>query len=63
MNTGIKGETYGVEIDMVAGNVFIAGEQIISDPHETYIFNLAYRMGRDHKKKQIREALGIWQTI
>ena len=59
INCGIKCNTYGVEIDIVAGTVFIAGEQIINDTREAYIFNMAYKMGRDHKKKQIREALAI----
>jgi hypothetical protein len=59
VNEGITGKTYGVEIDPVTGYVNIAGEPFTRDSRETYIFNLAYKMGRDHKKKQIREALGI----
>ena len=59
VNPGIVGETYGVEIDAEEGTVKIAQEFFTIDPRETYIFNLAYRMGRDHKKTQIRKALGI----
>ena len=58
-NEGITGETYGVSVDLSNGTVVVAGETIITDRHEAYIFNLAYRMGRDHKKMQIRKALGI----
>lgn len=58
-NNGITGDTYGVEIDTVKNRVTIAGELVTKDPREVYIFNLAYRMGRDHKKLQIRKALGI----
>jgi hypothetical protein len=59
VNEGITGETYGVSVDLSTGTVVVAGETIITDRHEAYIFNLAYRMGRDHKKTQIRRALGI----
>jgi hypothetical protein len=59
VNEGITGDAYDVEIDMLEGTVKVAGETITSDRHETYLFNLAYRMGRDHKKTQIRKALGI----
>ncbi len=59
VNDGIKGNTYGVEIDTVGGYVRIAGNLLTDNLRETYLFNLAYTMGRDHKKIQIREALGI----
>jgi hypothetical protein len=59
VNDGIKGNTYGVEIDTVEGYVRIAGSLLTDNLRETYLFNLAYMMGRDHKKIQIREALGI----
>lgn len=59
VNAGIVGETFGVEIDMDNGVVKIANEVFINDRREAYIFNLAYRMGRDHKKTQIRKALGM----
>jgi len=59
VNAGIVGETFGVEIDMDNGTVKIANEVFINDQREAYIFNLAYRMGRDHKKTQIRKALGM----
>lgn len=59
VNQGITGETFGVEIDIVKSKVTIAGEVLTTDSREVYIFNLAYRMGRDHKKTQIKRALGI----
>lgn len=59
VNSGIVGDTFGVEIDTDNGIVKIADEVFINNRRETYIFNLAYRMGRDHKKTQIRTALGI----
>lgn len=59
VNAGIVGETFGVEIDMDNGTVKISGEVFTHDKREAYIFNLAYRMGRDHKKTQIRKALGM----
>jgi len=59
VNAGIVGETFGVEIDMDNGVVKISGEVFTHDQREAYIFNLAYRMGRDHKKTEIRKALGM----
>lgn len=59
VNVDISGDTYGVEIDLQEGTVKIAQEFFTIDPREAYVFNLAYRMGRDHKKTQIRKALGI----
>ena len=59
VNDGITGKTYGVKIDMIENTVVVANQVLTTNPRETYIFNLAYRMGRDHKKLQIRKALGI----
>jgi hypothetical protein len=59
VNDGITGKTYGVKIDMIENTVVVANQVLTTNPREAYIFNLAYRMGRDHKKMQIREALGI----
>lgn len=59
VNDGITGETYGVKINIAESIVSIADEVFTTDTREVYIFNLAYRMGRDHKKMQIKKALGI----
>ena len=54
VNDGITGKTYGVKIDMIENTVVVANQVLTTNPREAYIFNLAYRMGRDHKKMQIR---------
>jgi hypothetical protein len=57
---GIKGNTYGVDICM--GNdayVKVNDETITTNRKEVHLFLQAYRMGRDHKKNEIRTALGI----
>ena len=52
VNVGITGETYGVKINIPESIVSIADEVFTTDTREVYIFNLAYRMGRDNKKTQ-----------
>lgn len=58
--TGITGNTYGVDIN-VNGEYWVKlnGELIYSDKKDVMIFLHAYRMGRNHKKNEIRSALGI----
>lgn len=55
---GVRGNTFGLDIrdDLV----YISNDvQVTKNSAETQIFLLAYRMGRDHKKMEIREALNI----
>ena len=56
---GVNGDTYGINIDLQAGIVKI-GDQVVTDSVvESRIFAMAYRLGREHKKDEIRKALGI----
>ena len=56
---GVKGDTYGIDIDLKSGVVKI-GDQVVTEKlAEARIFSMAYRLGREHKKNQIRNALGI----
>ena len=56
---GVKGTTFGVEIDSENHVVYIAGEEYVRGEKETSIFTRAYVMGRDHKKLEIRSALNL----
>ena len=57
---GVKGNTYGVEIEVnEKAYVKIADEVITEDRDQVHLFLQAYRMGRDHKKAEIRTALDI----
>jgi hypothetical protein len=50
---------YEVVINTTLGNVNVGGETFIEDdPKKARIFQVAYLMGREHKKKQISKALG-----
>ena len=61
MDNGIRGNTYGVEISVTPGECWVKlnGEIMYSNKKEVMLFLHAYRMGRDHKKNEIRTALGI----
>jgi len=57
---GVKGNTYGLEIELNGkAYVKIADEVIIEDRRQVHLFLQAYKMGRDHKKAEIRAALDI----
>jgi len=58
---GIKGNMYGVIISCNESDphVKINDETITTNRKEVLLFLQAYRMGRDHKKNEIRTALGI----
>ena len=58
---GIRGNTYGIEISTSSEEYWVKlnGEIMYSDKKEVMLFLHAYRMGRDHKKNEIRTALGI----
>lgn len=50
--------TYNISVDTKIGNVIIGNETYIeNDPKLARLFELAYTMGRDHKKRQIAKAL------
>ena len=54
----VEDDLYNVVIDSDNGNVSLGGESYINDSkREAYIFQLAYLMGREHKKSQIAQAL------
>ena len=56
---GVNGNTYGIDIDLKDGIVKI-GDQVVTEKlTEARIFSMAYRLGREHKKTEIRNALGI----
>lgn len=51
---------YQVEIDTNVGTVSLGGEAYINDNRDhAYIFQVAYLLGREHKKSQIAKALGL----
>ena len=58
---GIKGNTYGVKINSTETDPYVKinDETITTNRKEVLLFLQAYRMGRDHKKNEIRTALGI----
>jgi hypothetical protein len=57
---GINGNTYGIDIN-VNGEYWVKlnGDIIYDDKKDVMLFLHAYRMGRNHKKNEIRTALGI----
>ena len=59
---GINGFYSGdIEIKIDNGNSYVKiGDEIVtSDAKEVRLFHRAYTMGRDHKKQEIKKALGI----
>lgn len=57
---GIRGNTYGLEISVTKDPYVKIGDQIVTrDPREIHLFTMAYKMGRDHKKTEIKTALGV----
>jgi hypothetical protein len=57
---GVTGNTYALTIcQMQQTFVKIGTEMITEDPREVMLFMMAYRMGRDHKKTEIRNALSL----
>lgn len=51
---------YQVSIDIDSGNVSLGKETYINDnKREAFIFQVAYLMGREHKKSQILKTLGL----
>lgn len=57
---GINGNTYALEIELNGkAYVKIDGNIITEKRSEVRLFLMAYKMGRDHKKTEIRNALNI----
>ena len=57
---GVQGNTYGLEISVSKPQYVKIGDEIITcDPKEVHLFSMAYKMGRDHKKTEIKMALGV----
>jgi len=55
--SGVRGNTFGLDIrDNI---VYIGDIAMTNTDEETQLFIYAYRMGRDHKKMEIREALNL----
>ena len=51
---------YRVKIDTDVGTVSLGGETFINDDKsKAYLFQVAYLLGREHKKSQITKALGL----
>ena len=55
----IRGNTFGVKIDIEKGTVHIGEQLIIDNEKDARLFYRAYAMGRDHKKQEIRMSLGV----
>jgi len=59
---GINGFFSGdIEINLDNGSSYVKiGDEIVTrDAKEVRLFHRAYTMGRDHKKQEIRQALGL----
>lgn len=53
-------ELYQVSVDTDTGTVSLGREIYINEnKREAYIFQVAYLMGREHKKSQIQKILGL----
>lgn len=53
-------ELYQVSVDTDTGTVSLGKEIYINEnKREAYIFQVAYLMGREHKKSQIQKILGL----
>lgn len=55
----IRGNTFDIKIDLENGKVSIGTEIFIDGMEATRAFHKGYFMGREHKKKEIRLALGV----
>ena len=56
----VNGNTYDLEINTGENAYVRIGDQYITtDRKETRLFLMAYRMGRNHKKNEIRNALSL----
>jgi hypothetical protein len=56
----VQGNTYDLEIKVNGDSYVRIGDQYITtDRAETRLFLMAYKMGRNHKKTEIRNALSI----
>ena len=57
---GVNGNTYGVYIELNGDAYVKVGDEVLTkDRKEVSLFLMAYKMGRDHKKTEIRNALNI----
>lgn len=58
---GVNGNTYEVEVSSKKADPYvkIAGVLVTRDIDKVHLFLKAYKMGRDHKKTEIRNALNI----
>jgi len=60
INPGITGDTFDVEVNLDAGIVKVAGLPLFeADRKLAHIFLEAYKMGRNHKKMEIRKVLNL----
>jgi hypothetical protein len=56
----VNGNTYDLHIKCNGDSYVKIGDQVITDKiSEVRLFLMAYRMGRNHKKNEIRNALDI----
>jgi hypothetical protein len=56
---GVSGETFDLTIDTKNGIVKIGDQVFCEGIQEARIFLSAYKMGRNHKKLEIKNALDI----
>ena len=56
---GVSGCTYAVFVDVKNGLVKIGDETVADTVKEARLFAMAYRLGREHKKTEIRKALSL----
>ena len=57
---GVNGNTYDLNVKVNGETYVKIGEQLVTEDREmTHLFLRAYKMGRDHKKTEIRNALNI----
>ena len=57
---GVNGNTYDLDVK-INGEAYVKiGDQLVTkDREQVHLFLRAYKMGRDHKKTEIRNALNI----
>lgn len=57
--SGVSGNTYGLMVDTLNDRVLVGNQVITEGKDNVRLFTLAYRLGRDHKKTEIRNVLSI----
>lgn len=56
---GVTGNTYDIYVDLENGIVRVSNEIITENAKEARLFAMGYRLGREHKKTEIRKALSL----